>query len=282
MRDMMPGLLTQSQRIVQKIALGLFAAAALAMIGLSLAAAFGRIAWPDLALSFGGAPVEGAGMYAQLALTGFLTALLFFLPANARMLRLENSHREFRVRMDDVARAYRLAHEDDRKKLFRIGSEFDSVRDRLLHLRDHPDLGALEPEVLELAAQMSHQARRLADIYSDEKVARARTFLRQRQEEVEKAQETLNMARRVVEDIKHWMLQVETEENIVAGQMKALEADLIGLLPELGYEIGIEERPTKAAPAAPGRDIVVPMEARPRPRPRRRGRLNPESGTEMG
>ena len=272
MRGLMPGPLVQAQRFIQKIALVGLSGLALAMIGLSLAAAFGWVGWPELALGFNGRPVAQAGMYAQLALTTFLTALLFFLPANARILKLETSHREFSLRMEDVARAYRLAHEDDRKRLFRIGSEFDSVRERLLHLRAHPDLEALEPEVLELAAQMSFEARKLAEIYSDEKVERARTFLRQRQQEVERVQETIAMARRSIEDLRHWLLQVETEEGIVAGQIKALEADLFGLLPQLGYEVGIEERSIEP-------EIVVPLEARSRRRPAKQtGR---ETGKEL-
>ena len=49
----------------------------------------------------------------------------------------------------------------------------------------HPDLGALEPEILELAAQMSRISQDLAETYSDEKVDRARTFLQQRQQEID-------------------------------------------------------------------------------------------------
>jgi len=72
-----------------------------------------------------------------------------------------------------------------------MSSEFDAVRERLAYLRDHPDLDSLEPQVLELAAQMSHQSRELSDIYNDEKVTRAKTFLKQRQEEAERQQDLI-------------------------------------------------------------------------------------------
>ena len=65
---------------------------------------------------------------------------------NDRVMRLENSHRSFRVTMWDVAQAYQAAHAADRDGCFRLKSEFDSVRERLEHLRRHPDLGVLEPD----------------------------------------------------------------------------------------------------------------------------------------
>ncbi|MFC2968339.1 hypothetical protein [Acidimangrovimonas pyrenivorans] len=72
-----------------------------------------------------------------------------------------------------AARALARAHGGDREGVFALSSEFDSMRERLTHLRKHPDLSGLEPELLELAAQMSHLSRDLARVYSDEKVARA-------------------------------------------------------------------------------------------------------------
>ena len=46
---------------------------------------------------------------------------------NDRVMRLENSHRTFRVTMGDVARAYQAAHATDRDGCFSLKSEFDSV-----------------------------------------------------------------------------------------------------------------------------------------------------------
>ncbi len=99
--------------------------------------------------------------------------LCFFLPSNARIMRLENSHRRFSIGMRDVAQAYHFAHAADREGIFQMSSEFDAVRECLAYLRDHPDLESLEPALLEAAAQMSHISRELADVYADEKVARA-------------------------------------------------------------------------------------------------------------
>ena len=47
-------------------------------------------------------------------------------------------------------------------------------RERLVWLRRHPDLGSAEPEILELAAQMSHESRTLAQTFSTERVERCR------------------------------------------------------------------------------------------------------------
>ena len=256
------GFVTLSQKFMQKLSVAFLVLLALGLVGLSLAAAFGFMSWPELAISYAGAPLENAGMIAQLGLTALAVGLLFFLPGNARMMKLEHSHRDFQVRMDDVARAYRAAHEDDRKQLFRIGSEFDSVRERMLHLRDHPDLGALEPELLELAAQMSYEAKDLAKVYSVEKVDRARLFLRQRQEEVDTLDETLALAKNSIEELRHWMLQIETEEGVVAKQISILEKDLFELLPKLGYDIGVEESPAKKSTEI-GEEKVVPLANRP-------------------
>ena len=66
--------------------------------------------------------------------------------------------------MWDVAQAYQAAHAADRDGVFNLPSEFDSVRERIEHLRRHPDLGRLKPEILELAAQISHESRELAGV----------------------------------------------------------------------------------------------------------------------
>ncbi|HID05605.1 MAG TPA: DNA repair protein [Armatimonadetes bacterium] len=238
------GLFALVQRLVHKLSLLLLAIFALTLIGFSMAAGLRLVPWPELSLAFNGKAIENAGMYAQLGLTALIASLLFFLPANARMMRLEHSHRDFHIRMHDVALAYREAHEADRKQLFRIGSEFDSVRERMMHLRDHPDLRTLEPEILELAAQMSHESRDLAETYSDEKVDRARLFLRQRQQEADQLDERLTVARTSIEELRHWLLQVETDESMAAKQIEILEKDLMELLPKLGGNFSNDEEPS--------------------------------------
>ena len=59
------------------------------------------------------------------------------------------------------------------------------ARERIDYLRQHPDLKLLEADILTLAAQMSQQSHRLAEIYNDERVTRAKDFLQQRQREAE-------------------------------------------------------------------------------------------------
>ena len=174
-----------SQVIVQRATLASILSLAAAGALWSLAAAVGFAPWLQMDVGLGGAVSVDAGFAVQLALTLLLLGLCFFIPMNDRVMRLENSHRTFRVTMWDVAQAYQAAHAADRDGCFSLKSEFDSVRERLEHLRSHPDLGKLEPEVLEMAAQMSYESRELAEIYSTECVERARQFLRHRQEEAD-------------------------------------------------------------------------------------------------
>lgn len=159
------------QYLLQRLALAVFAAGALGLLGATGMAALGYWPWVELRVDVDGQPVENAGMYLQLALTVLAVGLCFFLPSNRRIMQLENSHRRFSIGMEDVARAYAAVHAADRAETFRLSSEFDAVRERLAYLRDHPDLSTLEPALLEVAAQMSHLSRELADVYADEKIS---------------------------------------------------------------------------------------------------------------
>lgn len=210
---------------------------ALVLLGLTLAAALGTLPWPAMALSFGGTDLPQAGMLLQVLLTLLFVLLCFYLPANTRMARLERSHRSFAMGMEDVARAYRMAHAADRAGVFALSAEFDSMRARMDHLRKHPDLAHLEPEILQMAAQMSFETRDLARAYSDDKVARAKIFLKQRQEEVANLTDRIATVRHIVDDLRRWSADVDAEERIAQVQIKRLEADLRELLPPLGYAI---------------------------------------------
>lgn len=203
----------------------------------ALAAAFGLAGWPDLTLLVGGQPVPMAGLWATLALILLLVLLCIFLPANARMARLERSHRAFAVSMDDVARAYRTAHAADRRGVFALASEFESVRARMDHLRKHPDLAHLEPELLQIAAQMSYESRDLARVYSEDRVERARAFLRQRQEEAQAYGDRIALARAACDELRRWLTDIEAEERQHQVQVKRLEDDLRVILPLLGYDL---------------------------------------------
>ncbi len=222
--------------LLHRAAFGLIMLTAIGLTGATLAAASGLLPWLMLNISYGTEPVENAGMIAQITVTILALMLVFYLPANARVLRLENSHRKFEMGMRDIARAYHLAHAADRQGTFQMSSEFDSVRERLIYLRNHPDLGGLEPAVLEAAAQMSHISQELAETYSDDKVTRARSFLQQRQQEVESFNARITRAKSVATELKHWLHEVELEESVAASQLDRLRTELREVLPEAGTD----------------------------------------------
>ena len=218
---------------MQRLALVLFAALAVALLVATTLAAAGYLPWIDLAVMWNGAHVPNAGLYAQVGLTLFAVTLCFFLPANARIMRLETSHRKFSVGVDDITRAYHAAHHADRSGAFSLADAFESTRDRLAFLRDHPDLGTLEPEILELAAKMSHISRDLADAYSDEKVARARSFLQERQFEIERFNARLDQARAIHGEFSTWINRLELEENVARAHLERLLDEMERILPEI-------------------------------------------------
>lgn len=223
------------------VAVSLVALLAAGLVTASLLAAFGVIPWPQIALFFGGQAVAQAGMWLQLGLTGLVVLLLLYMPANLRISRLERSHRSFAIGMHDVSRAYAHAHAADRKGVFGLSSEFEGMKARMQHLRQHPDLRDLEPELLQLAAQMSFETRELAQTYSDEKVNRAKDFLRQRQQEVHALTDRLAAARTTCDELRRWLQDVEAEERAAQTQIKRLEADLREILPTLGYDFDLED-----------------------------------------
>lgn len=239
------------QYLMQRLALVFFAACAAALTTATIIAALGNWAWIEIPFSYSGELVENAGMYLQIAATILAAGICFFLPANARIMQLENSHRRFTVSMDDVARAYGAVHAADRGRTFKLSSEFDAVRERLAYLRDHPDLSTLEPALLEAAAQMSHISRELAEVYSDEKIERARGFLKQRQEEVNLFNERLDQAKSISTEMKHWLHEVELEESVAAAQLARLSEEMSEVLPQLGRETMLRVEAPRAQEDAP-------------------------------
>lgn len=224
------------QYLLQRLAFAGFLVAALGLLTATVMAAIGQWSWISLSVLYEGQPIENAGMYAQIALTAIAVGLCFFLPSNRRIMQLENSHRAFSIGMDDVARAYAAVHAADRGEVFQLSSEFDAVRERLAYLRDHPDLSVLEPSLLEVAAQMSHISRELAQVYSDEKISRARNFLKERQQEIALFNDRLDQAKGITTDLKHWVHEVELEESVAVAQLERLRAEMQEILPELGLE----------------------------------------------
>ncbi len=224
-----------SQVIAQRVTLVSMLSLAMASALWTVAAAAGLVPWLELQVALGGVPVD-AGIAVQLALTLLLLGLCFFVPMNDRVMRLENSHRNFRVTMWDVAQAYQAAHAADRDGVFRLKSEFDSVRERLEHLRRHPDLRKLEPEILEMAAQMSHESRDLAEIYSEERVDRAKQFLQQRQKEADQMRERVRAAAVTCRELRCWFERVEVDEDQARSELSHLKDELEPLLHALALE----------------------------------------------
>ncbi|KEP71229.1 DNA repair protein [Thioclava dalianensis] len=212
----------------------LCALAALCWIG---AALLGLAPWLEIDARLGDLPVPNFGIWLQGGVAALALILLLYLPSASRVSRLEGSHRNFKISMTDVAQAYRAAHDSDRSASFALSGEFDAMRERMEYLRRHPELGDLEPELLELAAQMSLQSRDLSRIYSDQKVSRARTFLKQRQQETDRLAEQIALARRTCDELREWITDVEVEERKVSAELKLLERDLRDILPALGYEL---------------------------------------------
>ncbi|WP_368183884.1 DNA repair protein [Aestuariibius sp. HNIBRBA575] len=225
-------------RLFQLISVFLILIMGLGAVLYTILSAFGQVPWLTFTAHFGEWHIPEAGQATQIVLTILMVSMVFFLPSNSRIMSLENSHRNFHIKLEDVARAYHICHTADRAGVFSLSSEFDAVRERLAYLRDHPDLERLEPDVLEVAAQMSQQSRELADVYSNDKVTRARAFLQQRQEEAERQQQLIVEALHATTELRKWAQQVELEESVVASQLAQLEDVMDSTLPALGYSFG--------------------------------------------
>ncbi|MFC3615849.1 DNA repair protein [Lutimaribacter marinistellae] len=225
--------------IIQPVLLGLIVLFAFGLLGATLLAAFGVMPWLEVPVTINGAAFEAAGMWAQIGFTVLVLALCAFVPTNGRVMQLEHSHRKFHLTMNDIVHAYHTAHAADRQGAFSLSHEFDAVRERIAYLREHPDLQSMEPEILEAAAQMSTVSRDLADTYSDERVNRAREFLRQRQQELEDFKDRIDTAKILTEEMRQWVQAVEIDEAVAQSQVNRLKADLNDILPEL--DLGLAE-----------------------------------------
>jgi hypothetical protein len=240
--------MTTFVRILHVISLWVIGLAALAMVAATILSALGVIPWLQLEAGFG-ATSPMAGMVAQIGLTALLVLIAGFFPSSLRVMQLENSHRSFKIQMKDVSEAYHAAHVADRKGVFTLSSEFDQVRERIDYLRQHPDLKLLEADIITLAAQMSQQSHRLAEIYNDSRVARAKDFLAQRQHEVEEQQRRIEEALKTCREIMRWNSQVELDEAVVQSQLQQLDEQLQEVLPALGYSFDAVKGDSDEAPA---------------------------------
>jgi hypothetical protein len=251
-----PWLLTAAQ-VMSMLAISALAGFTIGMTGL---AAAGMVPWIELPVIYDGQPLPRAGAALQVAASLVMLTLLFYLPSARRVLALEAGHRSFRLGVEDVARAYRACHAADREGVFTLEEEFDAVRERYAFLRAHPDLGELEGEVLELAAEMSFESRDLADTFAEEKVARARDFLRQRKAQIATTERRLRDARATCGELRRWLKDIENGERNVSLELRELERDLLDLLPKLGFETEIEDRPRPKPRAASKGGTVVPIQ----------------------
>jgi hypothetical protein len=231
-------LVASCHRFLHSVSLVLIALIGLSAIAYTVASASGFAPWLTYTATFGDIFVPNAGMVTQILATIILSSLFFFMPSAGRIMSLERSHRNFQLSMEDVARAYHLCHKADRAGVFTMSSEFDAVRERLAYLRDHPDLDSLEPSASN-------------SLYSDEKVVRAKTFLKQRQEEAERQQTLIVEAHHSLRDIRKWSQQVELEESVVASQLSQLEEQLEATLPALGYTLGKQSADIVPLPQKP-------------------------------
>ncbi len=240
--------------LLQRLSIAVIAITALSLTAYTIACLFEAAPWLDLSLTFGNYIVPNAGIVVQGAVTVFAVTLLFYLPAHARMMALETSHRSFHMNMRDVARAYAAAHKADREGVFTLSSEFDSIRDRIAFLRAHPELDAMEADVLELAAQMSHVSRELAQTYSDKNVARARDFLIQRQEDIADFEDRVRLAKNITEELTRWNRRIALEESVAQSQLDQLRSELADVLPELAQPEAALPRPEPLA-ETPAQDL---------------------------
>lgn len=225
------------QSALQPIAITLIVTATLALVVGTVLALAGVIAWPDLQMGYGG-QVYQIGMAVQIGLLLLMLSMCVYLPGALRVQRLELAHRRFHIGMEDVTRAYHAAHAADRAGMFQMKHEFDAVRERIAYLREHPDLGDLEPEILEVAAQMSQVSQELAHVYSDERVERARRFLVQRQQEIADFNARIDSAKQMTQELRQWVDHVDMEEDVARSQLDRLRLELTELMPQLAPYIG--------------------------------------------
>ena len=169
-----------------------------------------------------------------------LVGLSFFLPSHQHITKLETSHRSFQIGMKNVAKAYAIAHAEDRSSAFKLSTAFNAVCERLGFLRDHLDLGQLESTMLEVASQMNDISTELAAIYSDRKIERARTVLKERQHEIDEFNLRLGEAKFVSTELEGCLGQVEMDKTVARAEIDRLVDDLPDALPALGIEVAAQ------------------------------------------
>lgn len=227
----------QVQDYLQASVIVLLGALVIGMVVVTLMSVVGVLPWLQIDARLGTVDIPAFGPALQVLFTLFCLALLAVLPSSARVLKLEQTRRDFTLTLDDLENAYRAAHQEDRAGAFTLSEEFNAVRERLNYLKRHPDLANLEPEILEIAAQMSFLARDLATVYSDDAVTRAKAFLKQRQQEVVSHRERISAALGASQELRLWLDDVEADERDARRMIARLDVELRELLPRIGYQL---------------------------------------------
>ena len=113
-------------------------------------------------------------------------------------------------------------------------SEYDALRERLSYLAKHRDLGNLEPEILQVAAQVSRVSEGLATTFSDAAISHAKAFLPAGQEEVEHIEEHIERAIGTTREIRQCHQRQSMDGDVVLSRLEGLKAELKDVLPEVG------------------------------------------------
>jgi hypothetical protein len=195
------------------------------------------VTWPAVNVMLTDGTVHNASVYmgAILSLIGIVICAL--VPGSKRVLKLEQTHRDFHVAMNDVENAYKCAHVEDSKGAFKLPGEFEGVRERFEFLKSQSDLQDLEPEILLLAAQMSYQTRAVAKTFNTESVARAEDFLKQRRYELERGEAQIALALTVLGRVKSEAKALALDEQVQDSQISRIVAEIAEELAPLGFQV---------------------------------------------
>lgn len=195
------------------------------------------VAWPVVNVTLADGTVHNAVVYVGVTLSLIGIVICTLVPGSKRVLKLEQTHRDFRVTMNDVERAYNIVHEKDRDGAFNLPGEFEGVRERFEFLKSKSELQDFEPEILLLAAQMSYHTREVARAFNTESVARAEDFLRQRRYELERGEEQIAVALTVLGRVKREARALALAEQVQDSQISRIVAEITEELTPLGFQV---------------------------------------------
>jgi len=96
----MRSLVVSTGWMMQRLMFMAVALLGLGALGYTLACSFGYAPWLEMTATFGGVDYPQTGQVVQIGLSALLLGLCVFLPANARIMALETSHRRFHIGME--------------------------------------------------------------------------------------------------------------------------------------------------------------------------------------